>query len=158
MTFQIHALNDTPFQPFHALSDEDLAARGARRMIVDAKPGFPCRVSLAEAEPGETVLLLSHEYQPANSPYRAAHAIFVRENAEQAHPAPGEVPFSLSSRLLSVRAFDADDMMIDAEVLEGEGLSDLLESWFTRPDVAYVHMHNARRGCYAARATRAGEA
>ncbi|MGR3569736.1 MAG: DUF1203 domain-containing protein [Pseudooceanicola nanhaiensis] len=156
MTFQIHALDDTPFRPYYDLTDEDLAARGARRVVAEAHPGYPCRVSLAEAEVGERLILLHHEYQPALSPYRGSHAIFVREHAEQAHPAPGEVPFSLTSRLLSVRAFDADDMMIDAEVLEGEGLSALLETWFERAEVAYVHMHNARRGCYAARATRAG--
>jgi len=157
MPFQIHALPNDPFLPLHKLTDEALVALGARRMVADAKPGFPCRVSLADADPGETVILLNHEYQPAQSPYRARHAIFVREHAEQAHPAPGEVPLSLASRLLSVRAFDADDMIRDAEVLEGTGLADLLDTMFADPSTAYVHIHNARRGCYAARATRPGE-
>lgn len=156
MTFQIHALPEAPFRPLHALSDADLAAQGARRVICDAQPGYPCRVSLEDAAPGERLLLLNHEYLSAASPYRGTHAIYVRETARQAHPGVGEVPASLATRLLSVRAFGADDMMRSAEVLEGAALAGWLEGAFADPSVAYIHVHNARQGCFAARVTRAG--
>jgi len=155
MNFRITALDGADFAPLFALSDAELAARGARRVVADASPGFPCRVSLADAEPGETLILFNHESLAANSPYRACHAVFVREGAEQAEPAPGEVPLMLRRRLLSVRGFDAGAMMVDADVIDGETLGGHLEALFARPEIAFVHIHNAKPGCFAAAAVRA---
>jgi len=86
MSFQIHALSPAQFEPLFSLSDSELAKVRATRMIADAKPGYPCRVSLADAEIGETMILVNFEHQSADSPFRATHAIFVRENAEQGSP------------------------------------------------------------------------
>lgn len=155
MSFQIHALPYAQFAPLFERSESELARVGARRMVADARPGFPCRVSLVDAEPGETVMLLNFEHQAANSPYRARHAIFVRENAEQAFPEVGEVPELLRSRLVSVRAFDEGNDMIDADVVEGAGLGESIAAMLRSPAVAYLHLHNARPGCFAARVTRA---
>ena len=156
MTFQITALDPTPFAPLFPLSDAELAARGARRVVADSHPGFPCRVSLEDAAIGETLILANHAHLVGNTPYAATHTIYVREHAVRATPAPGEVPEVLRRRLLSVRAYDAAAMMVDAEVLEGEGLAPHLEALFACPDVAFVHLHNARPGCFAAAVTRAG--
>jgi hypothetical protein len=156
MTFQITALDPEPFAPLFELSDAELAARGARRVIADSNPGFPCRVSLEDAAIGETLILVNHPHLTGNTPYAASHAIYVRETAVRASPAPGEVPDVLHRRLLSVRAYDADAMMVEAEVLEGEALAPHLEALFARPDVAFVHLHNARPGCFAAAVRRAG--
>lgn len=155
MSFQIHALPAARFEPLFALPDHELAKRRATRMVADHKPGFPCRVSLADAEVGETVLLLNFEHQPADSPYRAAHAIFVRQGAEQAFPAVGEVPEVLASRLISIRAFDHRHYMTGADVVDGIRLAEAIPPFLDDPAVAYLHLHNARPGCYAARVTRA---
>lgn len=155
MAFQIHALPAEPFRDLFTLSDADLRARSARRMIVEAKPGTPCRVSLADAEIGETVVLVHHEHHTAASPYRAGHAIFVREGAAQARPAANEVPEVLRSRLIFLRRFDEEGMMIGADVLEGESLRAALDAAFADARTAYVHLHNAKPGCFAARVTRA---
>ena len=154
MSFRISGLPLAPFEPLFGLPDEELRARGVRRVTADRTPGFPCRVSLQDAEVGETLLLLSYEHQPASSPYRSRHAIFVREGATEAHPAPGEVPEVLRRRLLSVRAFDAEGMMIDADVVSGEELEAVIESMLLRPEALYLHLHNAKPGCYAARVDR----
>jgi hypothetical protein len=154
MSYVISGLPLEAFQPLFGLDDADLAARGVVRMTVTAKPGFPCRITLADAEPGETVLLLNHEHQPAATPYRSTHAIFVREAAEGTQVVRDAVPECLAGRLLSVRAFDADGMMTDAEVLEGAELEPLIARMFEDPAVAYLHVHNARRGCFAARVDR----
>ena len=154
MSFQIHALPYAPFAPLFALSDAELAARRARRVTADVSPGFPCRVSLADAAPGETLLLLHYEHQPADSPYRASHAIFVRENAKQAFPEAGTVPEVLASRLLSVRAFDANHDMVAADVVDGKTLGAAIDSMFRDGAIAYLHLHNARPGCFAASVTR----
>jgi hypothetical protein len=145
----------TPFTALFALSDEALRAHGARRCIADSKPGFPCRVSLADAEIGEKLLLVNYEHQPADSPFRATHAIFVRENAEQAHPKAGEIPEPLQLRLLSVRAFDGAGMLLEADVVEGRKLEPVIEQMLSNPNIAYLHLHNAKQGCYAARVDRA---
>lgn len=155
MNFQISALPLAPFAPLFGLPDAELRARNAERRVVDQHPGFPCRVSLRDAEMGETVLLLNYEHQPAETPYRASHAIFVREGATEARPEPGEVPQVLRLRLLSVRAFDQRGMLLDADVVEGCILEPVIERLLARPDAAYLHLHNAKPGCYAARVDRA---
>lgn len=155
MSFQIRALPARPFAPLFALTDDELRALGAVRQTVDRTPGFPCRVSLADAEPGETVVLVHYEHQPADTPYRAAHAIYVREGAREARPAPGEVPDVLRRRLLSVRGFDAAGMMVGADVVDGRALEPAVARLFADERVAYLHLHHAKPGCYAARVERA---
>ena len=82
MSFRITGLSPEPFRPLFGLSDQELAAQGVRRYVADSKPGFPDRVEMRDAEPGETVLLLNYTHQPADTPYRASHAIFVIEGAK----------------------------------------------------------------------------
>lgn len=155
MSFVISGLEPAPFRHLFGLSDAALAEQRVVRMTADAKPGFPCRVTLADAEPGEAMLLLNHEHLPVATPYRSAHAIFVREGAEAAARFEGLVPEVLSRRLLSVRAFDAAGMMTDADVIAGAELAALIARFFGDPAVAYLHVHNAKRGCFAARVDRA---
>jgi hypothetical protein len=154
MTFQIHALPAAPFAPLFALADNELAQVGARKMTVDEQPGFPCRVSLADAEVGETVILVNYEHQPGDTPYRSSHAIFIREKAVQARPEPGKVPASLTSRLISVRAFDSEHMMVSADVVDGRELDAAIRTMLVDSHVAYLHLHNAKPGCFAASVTR----
>ena len=156
MSFQIHALPAARFAGLFALSDADLRARNARRMVVNTYPGTPCRVSMVDAAVGETVILANFTHQPANTPYRASHAVFVREGASQACFAAGEVPAVLRTRLISLRLFDPDHLMIDADVVEGTGLAHALETAFEAANVAYIQLHYAKPGCFAAHATRAG--
>jgi hypothetical protein len=154
MSFRYLGLGPTAFAPLFQLDDEELAARNMRSMIADAKPGFPCRVSLEDAEPGERVLLLPFDHQTANSPYRASGPIFVREVANTVFDRAGDPPMVLLERLLSVRAYAGDGIMVDAEVTEGAGLEALLARFFDRGDTDYAHIHFARRGCYACRVER----
>ena len=155
MSFQITGLSPEPFRALFGLSDAELAERGARRCVADAKPGFPDRIALSDAEPGEMLLLVHYEHQPANTPYRASHAVFVREGGAETRTVTGEVPDSLRSRLISLRAFDAGHQMVDADVVDGAALDGLIERLFSNPAVAYMHAHYAKRGCYAARIDRA---
>ena len=155
MTFQIVPLPAAPFIPLFSLSDQELAARRARRVMVDAHPGYPCRISLADAEVGETVILLNHEHLPADTPYRSSHAIYVREGASPYTPPPGTVPDVIARRLISVRMFDASGNMLAADVKEGTQLAPVLEAALADPAVSFIHLHNARQGCFAAKVVRA---
>ena len=154
MTFRITGLPPEPFRPLFGLDDAALAGFGARRYVADRKPGFPDRIELRDAEPGETVLLLNWTHQAADTPYRASHAIFVLEGASEAYDRVGEIPAPLLSRPISLRAFDAAHMMVDADLAEGAALERLIERMLGRADVAYLQAHYAKRGCYAARITR----
>jgi hypothetical protein len=154
MDFRIQGLDPAPFQALYGLPDGELAARGARRYRADAKPGFPDRVELVDAEPGETVLLVNHVHRDAGTPYRASHAVFVKEGALSRYDRVNEVPESLRSRTLSVRAFDAHDMMVDADLVDGRQLEALIASQLGREDVASIDVHYAKRGCFACRVTR----
>lgn len=152
MTSQIEALSAEPYTGLFELTEAELAARGMRRVRADADVGFPCRVSLEDARTGEDLILLNHVHIPEGSPYAAAHAIYVRRDARQAQPALGEIPQVLARRLLSVRAFDADFMMVDAEVAPGCEVARVIEAFLARDGVVEVHLHNAKQGCFAARA------
>lgn len=154
-SFRFLALPAERFAPLFELPDAELAALGARRRTVDEKPGFPCRVSLVDAEVGETVLALSFTHHEVDSPYRASGPIFVRRGAATARPAPGEVPAYLGHRLLSLRAYDRQAMMIGADVVEGAALEAALRRLFADPEVAYLDVHNARPGCFNCRVERA---
>ncbi|MBN9531986.1 MAG: DUF1203 domain-containing protein [Alphaproteobacteria bacterium] len=155
MSFRVSGLAAAPFQPLFALSDEVLAARAICRVIADEKPGFPCRVSLEDANPGERLLLLPYEHQTALTPYRASGPIFVREQAGEAFDRVGEIPPVLRSRLLSLRAYDGEGTMLDADVTEGGQVEDLIVRLFSDARVQTIHAHFARRGCYACRIGRA---
>ena len=155
MTFRATGLPLSPFEPLFALSDSELAERGMARMVVDEKPSFPCRVTLEDAEMGEHVILLPFEHQPAHSPYRSSGAIFVRERAAKPFDAVDVVPPVLRGRMLSLRAYDAQDCMVDADVVAGDAVEEAIERFFARDDVGYIHVHNARRGCFACRIDRA---
>ena len=155
MGFRISGLPIERFGHLLALDDDDALARaGAVRLTVDAEHAFPCRVTLQDAVPGEQVLLLNFEHQPADSPYRASGPIFVRRAAMRTHLAVDEVPDQQRRRLLSVRAYDARDWIVAAEVTPGTELESLIERLFADPRVTYLHLHNARPGCYAARVDR----
>jgi len=155
MSYRIVGLEPDQFQPLFEMNDAQLAERHIVRTMVDVKPGFPCRITLEDAEPGESVLLLNYEHQSAATPYRSSHAIFVRENARHRYDEVGRVPSVLRSRVLSVRAFDATGMMIDADVVDGSELEALIERLFAEKNAAYLHVHNAKRGCFAACVERA---
>ncbi len=154
MSFRATGLPQSPFEPLFRLSDEALAARGMRRMVADTKPGFPCRVSLEDAEPGERLILLPFEHQPAHSPYRASGPIFVRETTRGPFDRVGVVPPVLHGRQLSLRAYDEAGLMVDADVIDGDDVENAIARFFARSDVAYLHAHNAKRGCYACRIDR----
>ena len=153
--FQIAPLRRQDFEDLFSLDDDTLTGRGAKRCVADAKPGFPCRVSLADAEPGERVILLPFCHQPADSPYRASGPIFVRESAETVQVPADTVPALLRTRLLSLRAYDAHHLMIGADVIDGRELERGLERLLEDARVDYLHVHFARAGCYACRVDRA---
>lgn len=155
MDFRVTGLSAEPFQHLYELSDGELASHGVKRYLVDKNPGYPDRIEMRDAELGATVLLLNHMCQPADTPYRASHAIFVREGAIQTFDAVNQIPDVMRIRLLSLRAYSKEGMMLDADVVEGSEIEIAILRFFADPDVSYIHVHNAKRGCYSGRIDRA---
>ena len=154
MDFRIEGLAPDPFQPLFSLDDHALAARGARRRVADHNPGFPCRVSLEDAEPGEEVILVNYEHHAVDSPYRAAGPIYVRRSAPR-FSETNVVPAMFRHRLMSFRSYDVSGMMVGADVREGTAFEAAVDSLFADSSAAYVHVHNAKPGCFACRVDRA---
>jgi len=154
MSFRVTGLNPAPFRHLYGMSDADLSVQNVRRYIADKLPGFPDRIELRDAEPGERVLLLNYTHQPEQTPYRSSHAIFVREGAEEQFDKIDTIPDVLRVRLIALRAFDAGHDMIAAEIVEGIQLESLIKQFFDMREAAYLHAHYAKRGCYAARIDR----
>jgi hypothetical protein len=152
MTFRITGLPAEAFAPLFSLSDQELAARGAVRRIVASNS--PCRVSLTDATPGDELILTNYEHHPVDSPYRMRFAIYVRKGETQ-FDAIDEVPAQLRSRTLAVRAFDETAMMVGWELIEGAELEAAIERLLADPRAAYLRVHFAAPGCYAARVDRA---
>ena len=117
-------------------------------MIVDKMPGFPCRVSLEDAAIGEEVILLSYQHHKTGSPYQSAGPVFVKKSAPTARPGINEIPPMLQHRLLSLRGYNKNGMMKTAMVTEGIQLQEMLDQIFSDAGINYVHIHNAKPGCY----------
>ncbi len=155
MEFRISGLPVADFAHLLALDDAALAAAAVTRCIADAPGAYPCRITLEDAEPGEELLLLNYAHQCAQTPYASTGPIFIRRNARATRVVVNEVPDQQRRRLLSVRSYDASGWMTDADVTEGAALESLIARFLSDPTVDYLHVHNARRGCYACRVDRA---
>jgi hypothetical protein len=136
------------------MTDAEIATHGAVRRVADARPVYPCRISLTDAQAGDEVILTHFEHHAVESPYRASHAIYVRRGEAQ-YDAIDQIPAQLRTRLLSVRAFDRAGMLVAAEVLDGDKLEPMIRTMLEEPRADYLHVHFARPGCYAAKITRA---
>lgn len=154
-SYRLIGLDPQPFAALFDLDEAALRARGVRRRVADADHGYPCRISLSDAAVGEELLLLSYEHLSEDSPYRAAGPIYVRRDAQPRTLAVGEVPPYVSTRQISLRGYSARHLMVDAQVCEGTEVAVQIQRMFDDPRIAYLHLHNARPGCYSCRAERA---
>ena len=146
--FQIVALQEKEINNLSLMNDEELKSIGAVKIIANKKPGYPCRVSLKDAEVGEEVILLNYEYHRVNSPYKANGPIFIRKGATTAKLGVNEIPEMLHHRYLSVRAYNTDSMIVEARVTEGVNLREHIDEMFDNKEVEYIHVLNAKPGCY----------
>ena len=154
MTYRIAGIDPAPYRHLFGLSDKALAEHAVVRMTVTEKPSFPCRVTLTDREIGERVLLLNHVSHDVSNPYRASHAIFVTEGAEEAAEYVDEIPPVFEPRVLSLRGFDADGMMTDAMLAQPGEADAAIRKLLQNPEIEMIDAHNAIRGCFAARIER----
>lgn len=145
VNFQMEGI---PAHEAEALLQNAASMLGTKRVTVDAHPGYPCRFSLADAEIGEEVLLFTYEHHAVTSPYRSSGPIYIRTATAPAVLAPNEIPKMLRHRLLSLRVYDGEAMMIAAHTAQGTALEALIQRIFEDPAARYIQVHNAGPGCY----------
>lgn len=150
MSYVITGLDPAPFEPLYGLDDVTLAERGVIARTADAKPGYPCRITLEDAEPGERLLLLNHESHKAATPFRSAYAIFVRDGATARAQYRNQLPPVFANRPIALRIFSSQGFLIGADMGKGEELEVKINEALKRPGAAYIHAHNAMHGCFAA--------
>ena len=155
MSFRITGLDFEPFRMLVDLPEDELRARGVRRILADRAPGYPDRIELRDAEPGESLLLLNYMHQPAASPYRSSHAVYVLEHAAKTYEKVDEVPSVLRTRMISLRAFDDEGMIVAADLCAGTMVEQSMGQLLSVDRVSYLHLHYAKYGCYACRVDRA---
>jgi hypothetical protein len=154
MAYRIEGLPQEIYAGLLGLQTEELFRRNARRVRADSKPGFPCRVTLEDAEPGESLILFNHVSHDVPTPFRSAYAIYVREKAEAPACFVDETPPVFAGRALGLRGFDSEGMLRGA-LLALPGEADArIRALFERPEIATIHAHNAAAGCFAAKIVR----
>lgn len=135
------------------LRGADVDATGGQRAAVTEPNTAPCRRCLTDIEPGEDRVLVSYDPFTVDSPYRSASPVFVHAAACTRYEGV-EIPEQQRRRLLSLRAFDAAAMMREADVVPGTELSSALDRMLADGEVEFIHVHNAKPGCFAVRVTR----
>lgn len=148
INFQITAIEASKFQHLFDLNQQELQKIGAVKQIVDQYPGYPCRVSLEDATVGEEVILFPYAHHQVTSPYQSSGPIFIRKNVATANLKPNEIPKMLKHRLLSLRIYNGEGMMIDAKTVQGKGISDTLIEVFQNGNASYIQVHNSGPGCF----------
>jgi hypothetical protein len=119
-------------------------------VIANSNHGFPCRVSLRDADEGDALILFHHVSHEVATPYRSAYAIYVRETADAAAVYVDETPPVFEGRPIALRGFDADGNLLGAALaLPGQADARIREL-FESDDIAYIHAHNAAHGCFSA--------
>lgn len=153
MTYTIAGLAPSHFEGLFDATDAQLQLQNARRTLVTSRPGFPCRISLEDADIGETVILLHHVSHDVATPYRSAYAIYVRQGV-QAAAYRDEIAPVMQGRPLGLRAFDAAGMLRDARLAMPGDADAAVRALFANPHIAYIHAHNAAHGCFVAQIDR----
>jgi hypothetical protein len=154
MTYRISGLDPADFAALRGADEATLAVHNAKRVVAVNKPGFPCRVTLEDAEAGENLILLHHVSHDVATPVRSAYAIYVREAAEQAAAYVDQVPPVFVNRTMAFRAFDAEGMLRNATLAKPGESDAAIRMLFDAPEIAYIDAHNAAAGCFAARVER----
>jgi Protein of unknown function (DUF1203) len=152
--YRMTGLNPRDFSHLVGLDEVKLREFGATRTVAVEEDGYPCRVSLMDARVGDPLLLLNFTHLHTHSPYASRTAIYINERATYAGEFVDTVPPMLQRRLLSVRAYDGADMMIDADVVDGKIAEETIARFLSNQGVRFLQIHFAKRGCFAARVDR----
>jgi hypothetical protein len=140
---------------FRATGTDDAGNTLRRRQV--AEPGAPCRHCLRDAIPGETVLLGSYDLSGPRGIYWTPSPIFVHAEPCAAYDQADRIAPIVRTRLVSVRAYDAEDMCLYdlGHVADGTDIDMALDRAIGDARTAFVNIQTAKPGCLLCRVERA---
>jgi hypothetical protein len=140
---------------FRATSHDD-----AGNALVRREPGpdsrCPCRHCMAYARDGETVLLGSYHLPRPRGVYWTPSPIFLHSESCPRYDRVNDIPEIVRGTLISVRAYDADDMCLYdlGQVMDGTEVDQPLRRALGDSRTAFVNIHTAKPGCLLCRVER----
>lgn len=122
-----------------------------------AQGGEPLRDCLRRATPGEPILLASYCPFTVDGPYKEYGPVFISAVPQDASrpdvlPTRGQRPYLADSFVL--RAYSADERIVDACMSSPEAAAADLHRFFLRAQVAFVLARFPTYGCYGLRIER----
>ncbi|MEP6603208.1 MAG: DUF1203 domain-containing protein [Spartobacteria bacterium] len=122
-------------------------------VVADSPRGYPCRHCLRFANVGERVILFPFASIPSGRPYSETGPIFVHVDLCERYANSDGVPADLRQGRV-FRAYNAEQNMIDAEVVNGSEPEAVIEKLLQNPDAAFLQARSVTRGCYTFRIDR----
>jgi hypothetical protein len=126
------------------------AANGAAdhsTITADSPRGYPCRHCLRWAQPGESMILFPYAAIPSGRPYSETGPIFVHADPCERYAPTDEYPAEFREGRV-IRAYDAQQNIIAAEIVNGSEPEAIIEKFLQKPETAFVHVRSASHGCY----------
>lgn len=113
----------------------------------------PCRHCLRWARLGERMILFPDASIQPGRPYSETGPIFVHADPCERYRCADEFPADFRRNRV-LRAYDSDDNMIDAQVVESDEIELVIERMLSNPGAAFLQARSATRGCYTMRLER----
>lgn len=137
-------------------SGRDDLQQAAKR--VTARGGEPCRDVLRRARPGEELILASFSPFQKPGPFHEYGPVYVlakesNEEVDRDAIPSGEDTDYLRAQFV-IRAYSADEEILDASLVDPDRAQDVVERFFAREDVAFLHVRFPTYGCFACRLDR----
>jgi hypothetical protein len=122
-----------------------------------ASVGEPCRDAFRRAVAGEELILASFSPFTTIGPYREYGPVFVFAN--DSAPTPPDVltiggPSDYPREQFVVRAYSKDEEIVDAKLVQASSAQETIDAFFTREDIAFLHVRFPTYGCFACRLER----
>ncbi len=115
--------------------------------------GAPCRHCLRKAAVGEEMLLGSYRMPGPTGIYWTPSPIFLHAEPCTAHDQIDHVPETVRGSLVSVRAYNEDQMCLYdlGQAVDGANVDPFLARAISDPRTAFVNIHTAKPGCLLCR-------
>lgn len=116
----------------------------------------PCRLCLGDTDPGQLHVLFSYmPFVNNKNPFAEVGPVYVHQDCSAYLDVNVFPPDIKKRKYLQVRGYDADDILIKADLTEGNNIESMIEEFLNIDDVMYLHIRHGQTGCYLLKVERA---
>jgi uncharacterized protein DUF1203 len=152
-TFRYHPIDD---ETVRSVRETMRDAHGNElRVRISETDSAPCRSCLRVTPLGTPLILFAHRPFTTAGPYAETGPVFVHADACTPYPGSSAFPDDFRSRILVLRAYDAQGDINDATLAAGDDAEAMLTRLFDDAAVVVVHARNPAWGCFDFAITRA---